>query len=74
VFGEGQFAPGTRKGRCLIAHELTHFVQQTGSDGNRDGKLGLSPTATVYLARQGKETEATALRNVCGPDVTHQTI
>ena len=28
VFGAGQFAPGTQEGRCLIAHELTHVVQQ----------------------------------------------
>jgi hypothetical protein len=28
VFGEGQYAPGTRKGLQLLAHELTHVVQQ----------------------------------------------
>jgi hypothetical protein len=28
VFGAGQFAPGTRDGQQLIAHELTHTVQQ----------------------------------------------
>lgn len=27
VFGAGQFAPGTREGRRLIAHELAHTVQ-----------------------------------------------
>lgn len=31
VFGAGQFAPSTHKGRQLIAHELTHVVQQTRS-------------------------------------------
>ncbi len=30
VFGEGYFAPGTDAGRRLLAHELTHVVQQTG--------------------------------------------
>lgn len=29
VFGAGQFAPWTQKGRRLIAHELTHVIQQT---------------------------------------------
>lgn len=29
-FGEGQYAPGTEKGMSLLAHELTHVVQQTG--------------------------------------------
>lgn len=30
VFGAGKFAPGTQAGRKLIAHELTHVVQQSG--------------------------------------------
>jgi hypothetical protein len=30
VFGPGQFAPETSKGRKLLAHELTHVVQQGG--------------------------------------------
>src|SRR5262249_15068738 len=29
VFAEGQFAPSTADGRRLLAHELTHVVQQT---------------------------------------------
>jgi hypothetical protein len=28
VFGKGQFQPQTRQGRLLLAHELTHVVQQ----------------------------------------------
>jgi hypothetical protein len=28
VFGAGQFVPGTHEGRRLIAHELTHVMQQ----------------------------------------------
>jgi len=28
VFGSGRFAPGTHEGRRLLAHELTHVVQQ----------------------------------------------
>jgi len=31
VFGTGRFAPGTHEGRRLIAHELTHVVQQSGN-------------------------------------------
>lgn len=30
VFGAGQYAPGTEGGRKLLAHELTHVVQQGG--------------------------------------------
>jgi hypothetical protein len=38
VFGAGQYRPGTRDGRHLLAHELTHVVQQ------REGP--------IYLQRQ----------------------
>ena len=31
VFGPGRYAPGTQEGRRLIAHELTHVVQQGGT-------------------------------------------
>src|SRR4029079_14425381 len=31
VFGTGRFAPATHEGRRLIAHELTHVVQQSGA-------------------------------------------
>ncbi|MBE9549529.1 MAG: DUF4157 domain-containing protein [Proteobacteria bacterium] len=30
VFGRGRLAPGTHEGRRLLAHELTHVVQQAG--------------------------------------------
>ena len=38
VFGAGRFAPGTHQGRRLIAHELTHVVQQSGADGMNVGQ------------------------------------
>ena len=31
VFGPGRFAPETREGKSLLAHELTHVIQQTGA-------------------------------------------
>jgi hypothetical protein len=31
VFGEGQYAPQTSAGRRLLAHELTHVMQQDGA-------------------------------------------
>lgn len=31
VFGAGQFAPASSEGRSLLAHELTHVVQQGGA-------------------------------------------
>jgi Domain of unknown function (DUF4157)/HNH/ENDO VII superfamily nuclease with conserved GHE residues len=61
VFGAGQFAPGTHKGRRLIAHELTHVVQQTGSHnaraGESSGKSALSKqsisSAKYSVQREG---------------------
>jgi hypothetical protein len=37
VFGAGRFSPESREGRRLIAHELTHVVQQSGAEKD-DGK------------------------------------
>lgn len=34
VFGAGQYRPGTMPGDRLLAHELTHVVQQRGSAGS----------------------------------------
>src|SRR5215204_3581238 len=53
VFGAGQFAPGTHEGQRVIAHELTHVVQQSsGADGIRAGqsdeKCALSPISDPY--------------------------
>jgi hypothetical protein len=34
VFGTGKYAPGTSEGKRLLAHELTHVVQQQGTIGS----------------------------------------
>ncbi|NOR41703.1 MAG: DUF4157 domain-containing protein [Gammaproteobacteria bacterium] len=58
VFGAGQFAPGTHEGRLLIAHELTHVVQQSGAEGISAGQIdekrglsAISSSKAPYLAR-----------------------
>ena len=38
VFGEGRYQPGTQEGDHLLAHELTHVVQQRNSSGGLAGK------------------------------------
>lgn len=43
VFGAGRFSPATREGRGLLAHELTHVVQQ--SSGN------------LFLGKKGPKDE-----------------
>jgi hypothetical protein len=42
VFGAGEYAPGSRRGRWLLAHELTHVAQQRGSAGLRLQRANLS--------------------------------
>ena len=42
VFGSGQFAPETSRGRQLIAHELPHTIQQASAD-----ILSISPLTVV---------------------------
>jgi hypothetical protein len=68
VFGSGQFAPRTNEGQKLLAHELTHVVQQ-GSDAGI-GRFGVTK-GHAFLQRQpfglasaGKPSEfgATAVR------------
>ncbi len=58
VFGAGRFAPEALEGQRLIAHELTHVVQQSGIQGNRMGERArsrglphLCPTSDVRLQR-----------------------
>ncbi len=44
VFGAGQYVPGTLAGKKLLAHELTHVVQQRGATFPiSDGRLNLDP-------------------------------
>lgn len=43
VFGESQYAPDTRVGRRLLAHELTHVVQQNSAGSHSTGR-GAGPS------------------------------
>jgi hypothetical protein len=47
VFGSGQFAPGTNEGQKLLAHELTHVVQQKGSGNVIQKKDDKADTAST---------------------------
>src|SRR5262249_48840146 len=49
VFGAGQYAPGTTESKRLIAHELTHVVQQ---DGGIDKQALASGPKASQLMRQ----------------------
>jgi Domain of unknown function (DUF4157) len=42
VFGAGQYAPETSEGQRLMAHELSHVVQQQSTPALLQGKLSIS--------------------------------
>ncbi|MGB8702287.1 MAG: DUF4157 domain-containing protein [Thermosynechococcaceae cyanobacterium] len=61
VFGAGQFAPGTHEGRRLIAHELTHVVQQDTHAWPAGGTVQRQPKPVAKGKKPAtKSTAATA--------------
>jgi hypothetical protein len=62
VFGAGDFSPATRAGRRLIAHELTHVLQQSPTE-RAGGRQIISPAA-----RFGSSSPAIIQRQ---PDESH---
>ena len=63
VFGSGQYAPGTSDGNHLLAHELTHTIQQTGgtplsSQTIQQSQQGASSTGALRLERASGDPSA----------------
>ena len=58
-FAEGRLQPGTREGQRLLAHELTHVLQQTGSDAHARGP---APGASLPVSQPGDPAERDAER------------
>lgn len=56
VFAPGRYAPRTEPGRRLLAHELTHVVQQTGPGAS--GRVAISAVDEIGI--QGKYVEEPA--------------
>ena len=54
-FGAGRYEPGSEGGQRLLAHELTHTVQQRG------GGAGLAPSGGVSRPGDPQEVEAEAV-------------
>jgi hypothetical protein len=54
VFGEGQYRPASDQGRKLLAHELTHVVQQ----GEYNGAVATHPIRKVSYPGDVSEREA----------------
>lgn len=66
VFGVGQYVPETREGRRLMAHELTHVVQQEGNSRLMTANLAIGAPGDAFE----QEAEATAEQITSRPSVS----
>ena len=57
-FAEGRYAPGTRDGQHLLAHEVAHTVQQ--SDGRMPEAAVVSPSGSVVVGASDDKLEKEA--------------
>jgi len=58
VFGAGKYEPGTAAGKHLLAHELTHVIQQTGSTGSSSAAAASKNRRLARYRSKGKDTIA----------------
>ena len=59
MFGERRYQPGTTSGRWLLAHELTHTIQQSGVNG-RSNAQRMMQRATCEHDAPPRDMECTA--------------
>jgi len=58
VFGRGEYAPDDTQGRRLLAHELTHVVQQgAGGSSGRDGVVRRAPNRELERQAAAKRLQ-----------------
>ena len=58
AFGAGQYAPESRSGRQLLAHELTHTIQQTPLVARRNPLIQRQPETSPGVDSAVSETES----------------
>ncbi|WP_438033289.1 eCIS core domain-containing protein [Sorangium sp. So ce204] len=63
VFGAGEYAPATLEGQRLLAHELTHVVQQASFASRPSGLSGARP---ARIARQPAPSADGEVTNLLG--------
>jgi hypothetical protein len=67
VFGTGQYSSDSSHGKRLLAHELTHVIQQTrgqinqGRKGERQKISGVTPSVNELIQRQIKDVNQAEL-------------
>jgi hypothetical protein len=69
VFGAGQYVPGSSSGRTLLAHELTHVLQQTTArtsadfSADRKGSVNVQAEVKRMIQRWSADGPAPATTN-----------
>jgi hypothetical protein len=76
VFAPGQYAPGTIQGKHLLAHELTHVVQQLGNtpvtrQATPHGSFGIKNGQPANLPRSPENSSI--IRKPAGTDLVSDT-
>lgn len=74
VFGAGRYAPGTGEGRALLAHEITHTIQQrhVGEHGHVGAAPDrLAPAGTESAARHASAQALAGVRSATVPGTGH---
>jgi hypothetical protein len=73
VFAPGQYAPGTTAGRRLLAHELTHTVQQAGAGSSLQADLMVGAVHDPAEAEADRVANHVTGGSLAGPPAITQT-
>src|SRR5215831_13441765 len=75
VFGEGEYSPNSSDGRKLLAHELTHVVQQASATGPCAGELSISePTDEAEMAAEIAAEQVAGSRPTTRETSSHESV
>lgn len=72
VFGAGRYAPGTPSGQHLLAHELTHVIQQTGASAAGAGQVVQRQPASVPGSLDLRENMSPSMASALGSTAVDQ--
>jgi hypothetical protein len=65
-FGDGKFQPSSSEGQKLLAHELTHTIQQKDSEGVQ---ASLTHSVTISQPGDSQEREAESIAQMVSRDI-----
>jgi pimeloyl-ACP methyl ester carboxylesterase len=70
-FRQGDYNPGSTDGDELIAHELTHVVQQGGGAGTAQRKLTVGPAGDQY-EQEADRVASQVMRRSAAPEISRR--